>query len=60
MDQFLTKKTIEKANQILSNEAIRNQMVEQNYELALNHFSYRFLWKNLSFLLTRFFGLDHI
>ncbi len=60
MDQFLTKKVIDKAKLILENAEHRNKIADLNYELALKHFSYRMLWKNLNFLLTRFFGLDHI
>jgi glycosyltransferase involved in cell wall biosynthesis len=59
MDQFLTKKVVEKGKLVLEDAERRKKMVETNYELALKHFSYKLLWKNLSFLLTKFFGLDH-
>lgn len=60
MDQFLTQKVIDKAKLILEDPRRRQLMVDLNYELALKHYSYRMLWQNLSFLLTRFFGLDHV
>ncbi len=60
MDQFLTKKVVEKGKQVLEDAERRSRMVEKNYDLALKHFSYRILWKNLNFLLTKFFGLDHV
>jgi len=60
MDQFLTPKVIDKARLILEDSGLRKELGERNYELARKHFSYRMLWKNLNFLLTRFFGLDHL
>lgn len=58
MDQFLTKENVEKAKSIMENPSKREEMVEINYQLALRHFSYSVLKKNLHYLLTKFFGLD--
>jgi glycosyltransferase involved in cell wall biosynthesis len=58
MDGFLTRKTVDKAREVLDSRDRRQQMVETNYQIALRHFSYARLRRWLSNLLTNFFGID--
>lgn len=58
MDQYITKKTIECAQEVIDIPARREKMVNTNYTIALRHYSYTVLWKNLNYIITKFFGLD--
>ncbi|MGD9224430.1 MAG: glycosyltransferase family 4 protein, partial [Desulfobacteraceae bacterium] len=56
MDGYLTKKTIQKVHEILESDELREKIVNYNYEIAKNHFSYAVLRKRLSYLMNVFFG----
>lgn len=51
IDGFTERKTIDKIEEVLSNEKRRMEMVEKNYELALRHFSYEILEEGLTHLI---------
>lgn len=53
IDGFVTRETIKKINQVLRNEEYRTRMVEGNYQLALEYFSYEVLEKRLVYLIDR-------
>jgi glycosyltransferase involved in cell wall biosynthesis len=56
MDGFLTKKTIAKVRQILESVTRREKMVNTNYEIAMRHYSYAVLQKQLNSMMINFFG----
>jgi len=58
MDQYITKKTIESAHQVIEVPSRRKKMVDTNYEIARRHYSYTVLWKNLYYIITKFFGMN--
>ena len=58
MDGFLTAKTVQHVKEILNSQERRERMVEHNYAIATQHYSYRVLRKRLSNLLDTFFGVS--
>ena len=58
MDGFLTKKTVQKAREILESPEKREKMVNHNYEIATRYYSYSVLRKGLSSLIINFFGIE--
>ena len=56
MDGFLTRKNVARVKEVIESDAIRNAMVEKNYTLAGNHFSYKMLRNRLNYLMNIFFG----
>ncbi len=56
MDGLLTKKTIEKVREVLHSEQRRTRMVQHNFEVASQHYSYAMLRRWLKTLLINFFG----
>lgn len=52
MDDFVTEDTVHKTNEVLNNESLAKEMVETNYILGLQHFSYRVLWRQLDILIA--------
>lgn len=58
MDQYLTRKTFQQAREVFETPGRRELMVNRNYEIAIRHYSYNVLWKNLNYLLIKFFGVD--
>jgi len=58
MDGFLTRRTVERVREVFDKSERRREMVEQNYQIALRHYSYANLRRWLNNLLTNFFGVD--
>ncbi|MBW2567951.1 MAG: glycosyltransferase family 4 protein [Deltaproteobacteria bacterium] len=58
MDGFLTKKTVQKAREILESPEKKAKMVNHNYEIASRYYSYSVLRKGLSSLIINFFGIE--
>jgi glycosyltransferase involved in cell wall biosynthesis len=56
MDGFLTKQTVREVKEILALPERRRNMVDHNYEVAAQHYSYSVLRKHLSTILIHFFG----
>ncbi|MFK7803553.1 MAG: glycosyltransferase [Anaerolineae bacterium] len=56
IDDFVTEETVHRTNEVLNNAALSNAMVETNYTLALQHFSYRILWRQLDILIANLVG----
>lgn len=59
MDGFLTEKTIMHVRELLSKTERREQMVQHNYQIASNYYSYAVLRRWLNMLLTDFFGVQN-
>jgi len=60
MDGYLTDSHIQSVKDILESQELRDKVVEHNYEIAKQHFSYAVLRKRLSFLMNVFFGEERI
>jgi len=60
MDGYLTRSVLDKVRRVISDEAYREEMVEQNYELGKAFFSYAVLRRQLRSLITNFTGLDDL
>ena len=62
MDGYLSKKTVQFVQEVLSNPDRRNAMVDHNYAIARRHYSYAVLRERLSVLLRNVFGdnVDHL
>ena len=56
MDGFITKKTVQKVKEILESRERRQQMVNNNYEVAWRHYSYSVLRNQLSVIINDFFN----
>jgi glycosyltransferase involved in cell wall biosynthesis len=56
MDGFITKKTVQKVKEILESRERRQQMVNNNYEVAWRHYSYSVLRNQLSAAINDFFN----
>ena len=56
MDGFLTEKTVEHVRHILTDEQARNKMVDTNFNIAKQFFSFTVLRKRLASLLDDLFG----
>ena len=56
MDNFISSKTVEQVNEVLANPGLSSKMAKVNYEIALQHYSYQILKKQLSAVLSRFWG----
>jgi mannosylglucosylglycerate synthase len=57
MDQYITKKTIKSAQDVLENEDRRTHMIEKNYDIATRHYSFSVLWNNLNYMIVKYFGV---
>ncbi len=55
-DDFVTEDTVRQTQEVLSNPQLVESMVETNYQLALQYFSYRVLWRKLDILLANVIG----
>ena len=53
IDGYVTRAAVEKTRVILENQEFRQQMVDHNYELGLEHFSYGVLHRGLKALLIQ-------
>ena len=58
MDGFLSKKTVKNVVDILESSKRRKKMVDINYEIAKQHYSYSVLRNQLSSILISFFGSE--
>ena len=58
MDGYLSKKTVQAVVEILESPQRREKMVTQNYNIALENYSYTVLRTQLSGILRSFFGDD--
>jgi glycosyltransferase involved in cell wall biosynthesis len=58
MDGFLSRKTVQEVEDILRTPARRRQMVETNYEIAAQHFSYKVLREHLENLMRSFSSVN--
>jgi glycosyltransferase involved in cell wall biosynthesis len=56
MDGFLAKKTIGNVRQVLESVTRREKMVNTNYKIAMRHYSYAVLQKQLNSMMINFFG----
>ena len=53
IDGYVTRAAVEKTKVVLENQEFRQQMVDHNYELGLEHFSYGVLHRGLKALLVQ-------
>lgn len=60
MDGYLTDSNISKVREILESQELKEKIVNHNFEIAKQHFSYAVLRKRLSFLMNVFFGEESI
>ncbi len=60
MDGYLTNDSIRKVREILESQELKEKIVNNNFEIARQHFSYAVLRKRLSFLMNIFFGEESI
>lgn len=58
MDGYLTQEKIDKVRNVLESSEIRKKMVNTNYEIAKNHYSFKVLRRWLNNLITNFFGTE--
>ena len=56
MDGFLSKKTVQSVIDILESSKRRKKMVNANYTIAAQHYSYSVLRNQLSAIMNSFFG----
>jgi glycosyltransferase involved in cell wall biosynthesis len=58
MDGFLTKKNVQKVQEVLESPERREKMVTTNYEIAIRHYSYAVLRRWLNNIIVNFFGIE--
>lgn len=58
-DGFITDICVERTRQVLNNGAAVQEMVEQNYQIARHHYSYRILERHFHSLITELFGVNN-
>jgi glycosyltransferase involved in cell wall biosynthesis len=58
MDGYLTRKTVEKVNEVLESPRTREKMVNTNFEIARKYYSFAVMRRRLIVLLTNFFGTE--
>ena len=58
MDGYLSKKTVNSVNELLKPSRRRKKMVDTNYRIAAQHYSYSVLRNQLTSILRLFFGDD--
>ena len=56
MDNFISKSTIDKTNEVLNNRKLAREMADINYSLGLKYYSYSVLRNQLRAVLTRHWG----
>ena len=56
MDGFLSKKVVQKVSEIIASRERRERMVNNNYEIAGQYYSYSVLHNQLSAIMNDFFG----
>jgi glycosyltransferase involved in cell wall biosynthesis len=57
LNDFVTESVVRFTRRVLRNRALKEEMVNHNYELARHHYSYSVLEKDLTALIIEFFGL---
>ena len=60
MNGFVTKEVVAAVKQVLEDPVYREEMVEHNYRVGKNFFSYSVLRRKLRALMTNFTGLDEL
>jgi glycosyltransferase involved in cell wall biosynthesis len=60
MNGFLTRSVLEQVNRVIDDQEYRQQMVDQNFQLGKQFFSYSVLRRKLRSLITYFTGLDDL
>lgn len=60
MDGYVSDETVERTRAVLEDRQFRQQMVERNYQLALQFFSYAVLEKKLQALLAEIVGVPRL
>ena len=60
MDGFLTKGVAQQVRRVIDDERYRQEMVDHNYELAKNFFSYSVLRRKLRAIICNFVGADDL
>ena len=60
MDGYVSDETVERTRAVLEDEAFRQQMVERNYQLGLQFFSYAVLEKKLQGLFAEIAGVPRL
>ncbi len=60
MDGFLTKSVAQQVRRVIDDEQYRQEMVDHNYELAKNFFSYSVLRRKLRAIICNFAGADDL
>jgi glycosyltransferase involved in cell wall biosynthesis len=58
MDGYLTRKTVLKVKEVLESSDRRAKMVDTNYDVASQYYSYAVLRRWLNIMLTNFFGAN--
>ncbi|MBN1844366.1 MAG: glycosyltransferase family 4 protein [Sedimentisphaerales bacterium] len=58
MDGYVTRSVVEEVRRLLEDKTIRWRMVERNYALARQYYSYEVLERKLDYLLANIFGLN--
>ena len=58
MDRFITSEIVQMVKGLMESSERKEKMVNLNYNIASRHYSYIELQKNLSGLITSFFGAD--
>ena len=56
IDDFITDETVEYTRKVLSDEKLRKQMVDHNYDMARRYYSYSILRDKLNVILDNAFG----
>jgi hypothetical protein len=56
MDDFISRATIHRAKEVLSNPDMVQKMVEKNYQLGRKYYSYHILDAKLRHISTNFWG----
>ncbi|MDA3950552.1 MAG: glycosyltransferase family 4 protein [Spirochaeta sp.] len=60
MDDFVAKDTVRRTKEVLDNPDLAREMVDRNYELALQYFSYSVLEKKLWYIARSFYGIEDL
>ena len=60
MDGILTRKVSDQVKRVLEDEAYRQEMVDWNFQVALNFFSYSVLRRKLRAIICNFVGADDL
>lgn len=55
-DDFVTEDTVRMTQEVLENPSLVQEMVDTNYQLALQYFSFRVLWRKLDILVANIVG----